>query len=418
MRKILISTFLSSIVLILTICIFPRQSFAIVDPQTMPNNTFGIHIQNENDLEDAAELVNSTGGDWGYVTFVIRKDERDTKRWQQAFDTMRKLHLIPIIRTATIQQNGGWEKANPDEIDGWVSFFNSLNWVIENRYVIVGNEPNHAAEWGGEVNPEEYADYLYQFSKKLKDSSDEYFILPAGLDASAPNLNNHMDEAQYVKRMLDHNNNTFEYIDGWSSHSYPNPDFSGSKYASGRGTITTYSWELSMLKSLDVDKDLPIFITETGWAHNMDDTVLGYKKTRNVADDFIYAYLNAWDDERVVAITPFILNYQEPPFDKFSWKKKDGTFYDTYYAIQTLPKIIGEPAQKTEGEIVATLIPYVFSNGGYDYKLALVKNTGQSIWEKGSDIQINNSQVGKIHPYTILSDIEPGKTTMMVITKI
>jgi len=60
---------------------------AAENPLSVPNNSFGIHILDENDLEDAAKLVNSGGGDWGYVTFVIRSDERDSKRWQKVFAT-------------------------------------------------------------------------------------------------------------------------------------------------------------------------------------------------------------------------------------------------------------------------------------------------------------------------------------------
>ena len=160
---------------------------AIVDPLTPDNNPFGIHILDESDLEDAAKLVNSSGGNWGYVTLVIRADERDSKRWQSAFNKMRELHLIPIVRIATKMSEDSWEKPNLDELDGWVSFLSELNWVTQNRYIIIGNEPNHAKEWGGEVKPDEYAKYLETFSKKLKEGSKDFFILPAGFDASAPN---------------------------------------------------------------------------------------------------------------------------------------------------------------------------------------------------------------------------------------
>ena len=52
------------------------------EPSTpIRNNRFGIHILDETDLADAAALVNSNGGEWGYVTLVIRQDERDSARW-------------------------------------------------------------------------------------------------------------------------------------------------------------------------------------------------------------------------------------------------------------------------------------------------------------------------------------------------
>src|SRR3990172_10956744 len=88
----------------------PKSVLAIYNPTSVANNKFGIHLTQEADLEEASKLVNSSGGDWGYVTIVIRKDERDTRRWQNVFNQMRRLHLIPIVRIATMQLDGGWEK--------------------------------------------------------------------------------------------------------------------------------------------------------------------------------------------------------------------------------------------------------------------------------------------------------------------
>ena len=60
--------------------VFPHKTLAIVDPLKSANNKFGIHITDENDLDEARALINSSGGDWGYITLVIREDERDVKR--------------------------------------------------------------------------------------------------------------------------------------------------------------------------------------------------------------------------------------------------------------------------------------------------------------------------------------------------
>src|SRR5689334_9461831 len=91
-----------------------------VDPNK--NNKFGIHILDESDLPDAASLVNSNGGKWGYITFVIREDERDTARWSRAFKQMADLHLIPIVRIATKQSSGLWEKPSADTSVSWADF--------------------------------------------------------------------------------------------------------------------------------------------------------------------------------------------------------------------------------------------------------------------------------------------------------
>src|SRR4030042_2489042 len=106
---------------------FDKTVFAIENPLSPPNNIFGIHIFDESDLEDASILLNSSGGDWGYVTVVVREDERDVNRWQKVFDRMRLYHLIPIIRIATHQENDGWAKPSFDDIENWNLFLNSLN---------------------------------------------------------------------------------------------------------------------------------------------------------------------------------------------------------------------------------------------------------------------------------------------------
>ena len=404
---------------IFSILFFPKQTKAIENPLAAPNNLFGIHILDENDLEDAANLVNSQG-DWGYVTLVIRADERDTERWQKVFDKMRRLHLIPIVRIATKQLDGGWEKPNFDEIDGWVSFLNSLNWVIKNRYLVVGNEPNHSKEWGNQISPEEYADYLETLSKKLKSRNQDFFILPAGFDASAPKSKETMNEAEFLKKMVEHKSQIFENLDGWTSHSYPNPNFSGSQDDVGRGTVLTFEWELKFLKSIGLTKTLPVFITETGWAHDMDAKANGYKDTETITNNLKGALELAWNDERIVAVTPFILNYQTPPFDIFSWKNKDGGFYEFYYEMQKLSKKQGKPVQIVSVDVLSIIFPPIFPNNGKMVGgIALIKNKGQTIWTGNEKIRSRKFNLDiELEPKVIFSDIEPGETSIAVFSTV
>jgi hypothetical protein len=368
MKKIF--SFLLALVLFLGLF---SPSFAIEDPLNVPNNRFGIHITDESDLEKAQKLVNSTGGDWGYITLVIREDERDINRWQKVFDQMRQLHLIPIVRIATSHENGGWKKLETSQIENWVSFLNSLNWVVKNRYVVVGNEPNHAKEWSGEVSPEEYAEFLVSFSQKLKTASGDFFVLPAGLDASAPYSTKTLPEDVFLRQAVKARPDFFGAIDAWNSHSYPNPGFSGSENGVGRGSVRTYVWELEFIKSLGVQKELPVFITETGWLRTAENEnqVLGAK--------FGTAFSNAWSEEQVVAVTPFILNYQAAPFEPFSWLKPNGEAYGFYATVQGLAKVKGEPVQITRAELVSSSSLYL---GKKTYGSVVLKNTGQSIWQK------------------------------------
>lgn len=351
-----------------------KSAFAIEDPTASPNNKFGIHIIDENDLDMAHDLVNSSGGDWGYVTVVIREDERSVDRWQTVFNKLRRKHLIPIIRIATKQGAKGWEKPKEDEFGNWTTFLNSLNWVVKNRYVIIGNEPNQAHEWGGEMKPDEYAAYLKSFSNFLKSASNDFFVLNAGFDAAAPNSKGTMTEEKFIREMVKSDPNVFEKVDGWVSHSYPMADKSIFSQT-GRGTVRTFQWELELLSSLGINKHFPIFITETGWKHSADGS------STNIGPLIKETFNTAWSDDRIVAVTPFLLNYKADPFLAFSWLKPDNTPYDFYSETQSIPKVRGVPEQNTDGSITGYVsFPIVQANHGI-YGAMMVNNSGQSIWE-------------------------------------
>ncbi len=394
--------------LILSIILFimsTKATFAVNNPTEVPNNKFGIHIFSEKDLENAGKLIN-TNGDWGYVTLVITEGERDHDRWQQVFDSMRHLHIIPIIRIASKASDGGWEIPKNEEMNNWVGFLNSLNWVIQNRYVVIGNEPNHAAEWGGTIDPAGYAKYLKTFSEKLKSTSHDFFVLPAALDASATNNTGTMDESKYLKLMIQSVPDVFSYVDGWNSHSYPNLDFGGRETATGKGSVKTFDWELGFMAGLGVTKNLPVFITETGWTNN--------KLTQDeIGERLTFSFEKIWNDPKVVAVTPFILDYPNPPFDIFSWKKPDGNFYSFYEKIKNLPKIKGSPVQIERGEIVGAFAQPIIPLGSNFIGAILAKNTGQSIWKS----EINSIRAegdGSSYNNYLFGDIEPTKMSLIV----
>jgi hypothetical protein len=395
--------------------LFSKPSLAVVNPLSVPNNTYGIHILSENDLQDAANLVNSSGGDWGYVTIVIRKDERNLARWNKMFRKMENMHLIPIVRIATSMTPHGWEKFEPDDIDNWVFFLNSLNWFTKNRYVAIGNEPNHAKEWGGEVNPAEYGQILFKFSEKLKSASDDFFILPAGLDASAPSDKLHMDQEEFLRKMISQNPDVFKHTDGWNSHSYPNPNFSGSSESRGRGTVRTFEWELNLLKSLGITKDFPVFITETGWIHNMDGKIPGLLDQETVGRLLKRSFETAWKNDKIAAVTPFLLNYNSAPFNIFSWTKPEGGLYDFYYQIQDLPKIKGEPILNHRGVVLSAKVPEQISNEAYKGFVNL-KNTGSTVWKKENTFLHMNSSYVDIPPTTLQENLSPNEETIVLIS--
>src|SRR3990167_9927801 len=138
-NSLIVVTLLSIITLIIPK--YQSPIYGITDPRIVSNNKFGIHVisASENEASDAANLVNSTGGDWGYITFLIESKDRDVNKWQQFFDQLRERHLIPIVRLTTKPINSHWEKPYEKEYEAWADFLNNLNWPIKNRYIIIYN---------------------------------------------------------------------------------------------------------------------------------------------------------------------------------------------------------------------------------------------------------------------------------------
>lgn len=367
--------------------ISPAPIFAQEGPL---NNKFGIHIAkpHDEDIEDAARLVNSNGGAWGYVTKVMQEDDRDVGAWQARMDKMRELRLIPIVRLATRPEGANWRRPLASEAEEWADFLNSLRWVTRDRYVILFNEPNHATEWGGAVDPEDYADVAKAFAEALKKRNSNFKIMLAGLDAAAPSLPPRFeDSGVFLRRVVERFGieDVNRLVDIHSSHSYPNPGFSGPPNAVGKGTVRSYEWELRLLSSLGV-KEMPVFITETGW--NAD--AVGRERA---AQYYTSAFQDVWlPDDRVRAVTPFILNYQGEPFLSFSWRKyQSREFYPQYYAIQNFNKVVGAPPVLEGGRIQIDSLPSeLVEDSSYHFIISLW-NTGEGFWDEGHGYRLELS---------------------------
>jgi hypothetical protein len=215
-----------------------------------------------------------------------------------------------------------------------------------------------------------------------------------------------MDEKKYIDEMVKAVPDIFNSIDGWNSHSYPNPAFSGPKTGTGRRSIKGYEWELGLIK-----KDLPVFITETGWIRQT------AKDQQLTADNLKYAFQEVWSkDKRIVAVTPFILNYQDEPFYEFSWKNKDGSFFKIYNEIQNLQKLKGNPIQKISGEVIFSFVNPLILRNSEQKGFTFVKNTGQAIWTQSESNVINESNTEIKISNTKFNQIEPFKSGLVIYT--
>ncbi len=313
-----------------------KKVLAIVDPLSVPNNKFGIHILEPSEIDRASDLVNSSGGDWGYVTIPIRADDRYKQKWQAFFDKCRELHLIPILRLATYVRENYWIRPTEFTLLDFANFLSELKWPIKNKYVVFFNEPNYALEWGGVIDPEGYAKKLVLGAIIFKKKDEDFFILSAGLDAAAPNDRAHMEEYRFLNRMYQAEPGVFDYLDGWTSHSYPNPGFSGRPTDTHRRSIVSYKHEVNFLRRFGIRKALPIYITETGW--NMGPGLESVK-----AQYLKQAYSEVWKDDSLTAVTPFLLFAGDGSFVNFSMIKKDGSITKSYKEIKQIAKNAGFP---------------------------------------------------------------------------
>ncbi len=317
-----------------------KHTFAAENPFSSFNNKFGIHILFPEELSNSASLVNSSGGDWGYVVIPIQAGDKNIVKWQQFMDDAKKLHIIPILRLATegdYFNTKVWRKPQETDIVDFANFLNSLQWPVRNKYIIVFNEVNRGDEWGGEVNSAEYANLLAYAINVFKSKSQDFFIISAGLDNAAPQSPPQFkNEYNYLKEMNDTIPGIFNQIDGLSSHSYPNPAFSRPPSLSSKMGIDSFTYERALVQSMS-SKNLPVFITETGWS------------TKTISADiqanyYREAFRGAWSDNGIVAITPFLLKSNGEAFTEFSFLDLDGKPTDQYQIIKSLPKVRGLPA--------------------------------------------------------------------------
>ena len=351
-------------------------------PILASDNINGLHLTQTQDLLTAKDLINSSGGDWGWATIVIRLDQLDRQTWQDFFDNCRKYHIIPIIRLATYSDHGNWKKPENSDIDTLASFLNSLNWPTKIQHIILFNEINHGQEWGGEVNVKNYTDISIYASQKFKSLNSNFFILSNGLDLASPDNPPDFLSAQTVYREIyNYRPEYFDNIDGLASHSYPNHGFVGTPQDTGQHSIQGYSWELETIKKLGVNRELPVFITETGWPHREGINSRNNFYTTKTTSQFLLDAYQIWSkDDRVQAVTPFIYNYPASPFDHFSWLNQNEDLYPEYQKFIDQPKPTNNPEQITKFEFYKNQIPFlIFPDHQYHGQISL-KNTGQSVW--------------------------------------
>jgi hypothetical protein len=244
-----------------------------------------------------------------YVTVPLSIYDRRAEVWERFFSKAHENNVVPIVRWITVFSDGSWQVPSRKDVVEATVFMKSIRWSGK-RIIVLFNEPNHAAEWGGRVDPEGYAELALFAANWLKTETKDYIVLPAGLDGDAPTNATMMESFTYLERMHRAAPELFTVIDAWTSHSYPNPAFSGTVFARGKNSIRGFEAELEKLERM-TGRSFEVYITETGWRQNQ-------LTTRRLPGYYREVVSNIWADERIKAVTLFVLKATHGPFKEFS----------------------------------------------------------------------------------------------------
>ncbi|MCB0360534.1 MAG: hypothetical protein KDD44_12885, partial [Bdellovibrionales bacterium] len=297
------------LVLALLLLVHPRATAA----------TVGIHLLHPQEIDQVRQLFPDTSvqaTEPVYVTIPYSLTDLSLRQeWQHFFTTARANNIIPIVRLMTQFQDDVWTVPTRQDVVQLLESLDQYDWPQAERRIIIFNEPNHAAEWGGTVSPTEYADIFSFAASWAHTQSHIYQVLPAALDLSAPQSNESWDAYAFWSSVYREDPEAFDQMDAWNSHSYPNPEFSAAPYRTGRTSMQGFKQELAWLEQWR-SEPLQVYITETGWQANR-------ATSRYLQQYYTYALQHIWSDDRVIAVTPFVLKGTPGPFSQFSFLTAD-----------------------------------------------------------------------------------------------
>ncbi|MBP9819670.1 hypothetical protein KBC79_02945 [Candidatus Woesebacteria bacterium] len=339
-REAFLRTFIGSLIVTF------GMLFSSVKQAEATASPIGVHILHPNELSQAKQLVNTDANlvdDWHYVTIPFTlEDVQNIALWEDFFKQARTQKVIPIVRLATRFSGNSWQIPTRGNIVSQLNSLAGLPWPTEDRYIIIGNEVNHKAEWGGVLDPAGYASTFVFASSWARTQSPAFTVLPAGLDLASPNGAKTMEAFAFLDQMLTAEPELLDYVDVWNSHSYPNPAFSASPQRTGKNSLRGFEHELAYLKQKS-GKDFRVMITETGWV-DTDAT------RRWLPEYYEYALRHIWSHPQIIAVTPFVLQGAPGPFERFSFLDENRQPTRQYSALQAALQTI-----LTEHRLLTTL---------------------------------------------------------------
>lgn len=188
---------------------------------------YGVHILHPGEIAQVAkefDHVRQTEDEKIYVTIPFTlEDIGRLAEWQSGFEEAKKHNVIPLVRVSTRfnPDKNAWEVPDRRQMILLVKALSTLDWPQEQRHVILFNEPNHNAEWGGKVDPAEFAKVTTFLADWFHTEGKNYVLLPAAADLAAPNGSTTWEAFRFWQGVLAADPQYLEHFDAWNSHSYP-----------------------------------------------------------------------------------------------------------------------------------------------------------------------------------------------------
>lgn len=401
--------------------ISPAMGRSVVSAQfDKPTCKAGVHMisPSDEDFKKAAELLNTNGGDYCWTTVVFREDEMNAEYVQRIHNTARENHIQIIHRIEKgFTASGTWIMPDEQTVEKFIDTITSITPASKDIYVILGNEPTHAAMCGG-CTPQSYAKWASHAIDLLHDAPFHAVVMLAGQDLHSPQSPPiYYDAGIFIREMVAADPQILCKIDAWASHSYPN-SFVGSGSAAGRLSPRGYQWELDLIGGLAPSDcashvaSLPVYITETGYK------VGAGGVSQEDARAHMQAILDIYDqDSRVQAATVFAYKFCGEPFQQFAVAGCDGT------SLNGVGQALLEKS-KTKGTVnhiyqAKTTIecPKELVEGLDVLCIIRAKNTGTDIWKSSSgdyDLMLagfaREGFHGPRYSFSRFREIKPGET--------
>ncbi len=327
-------------------------------PNPIPNK-FGIGLVGPGSTQQL-DLTAELAGPGGHIKLIFPNITRDTQGPEQGWvDAVRGAYdrdLVPVIRMGPPWGDRYVRDQSDDpqhlQYGGLCTAYRRVTEGLPMRdgwplWIEIHNEANLCYEWAcrpGSVegNWIEYQQTAREYASMVRDCADAIHgigdsrigvmiggLAPGGTvscQCGGDGFNPGITALEFMQAMRDGVPDVFEKLDGWATHSYPASNHGYGffvPFEQSRPGLLFFEEELRL-----IGRDLPVFITETGWSSD-------FGSRDQIADWTASSYREVWlPDDRVRAVMPFQL--QDGGWESFSWVDGGGNPYPVFGRVRDL----------------------------------------------------------------------------------